>query len=402
MSLPASSTPSVSIQHSLWVRSARVDSQPVWKGLRGALARRGVETVLLKDANDADGLRRIRDVAWKSDRHIVLHGLMADELAALRPVFKDRRNFSMVLIDWWASPAWYNLNADYLVFHFYNGVAVRRGWCPFVPPQAALPAPLHLPERWIPYTAACMGVRTAASVLWPALDLLKRRERGQDRVPPERLLYFPLPIAPEELELGSERPELDFSSMGATVGYWIMRDAYAPSRHHCANLYADRRHIIETLLRHGEGFTVYDRRKNSRYLTWAEWCGVIRRSRYAISTGGLHGASIPKYMEYLCLGTPVLGTAMPYEFPWLDDCLVEWDFAERDPVKIRRQMEKARETHPRLRQNCLDRRDQLIRLYDPERLLDMLQAQYDGQPVPEGYLKPLPAKPHPVAHSGGA
>jgi hypothetical protein len=51
-------------------------------------------------------------------------------------------------------------------------------------------------------------------------------------------------------------------------------------------------------------------------------------------------------------------------------------------------MNEAIERQPKLRENCLKWRDRLFELYNIHRLLDMLQAQADGKPIPPGYLKP--------------
>jgi hypothetical protein len=48
---------------------------------------------------------------------------------------------------------------------------------------------------------------------------------------------------------------------------------------------------------------------------------------------------------------------------------------------------------PRLRENCLNLRDQLFKLYNPHRILDLLQEQADGKPIPPGYLKPEASAP---------
>jgi hypothetical protein len=46
------------------------------------------------------------------------------------------------------------------------------------------------------------------------------------------------------------------------------------------------------------------------------------------------------------------------------------------------------EQQPALRENCLALRETLLQLYNPHRVLDLLQEQADGKPIPPGYLKP--------------
>ena len=41
-----------------------------------------------------------------------------------------------------------------------------------------------------------------------------------------------------------------------------------------------------------------------------------------------------------------------------------------------------------LRENCLKWRERLLKLYSVHELLNLLQDQLDGKPLPPGYLKP--------------
>jgi hypothetical protein len=58
-----------------------------------------------------------------------------------------------------------------------------------------------------------------------------------------------------------------------------------------------------------------------------------------------------------------------------------------DSRKIKPLLDEALERYPVLRANCLKWREQLFKLHDIHRLLDMLQAQADGKPIPPEYLR---------------
>jgi hypothetical protein len=75
------------------------------------------------------------------------------------------------------------------------------------------------------------------------------------------------------------------------------------------------------------------------------------------------------------------------EAPWLDDCLFPLDIMRLTPAGLKPLLHEALERHAVLRDNCLNWRERLLKLHDPNTLLDMLQSQMDGQPVPPGYLK---------------
>src|SRR5208282_4094982 len=107
-----------------------------------------------------------------------------------------------------------------------------------------------------------------------------------------------------------------------------------------------------------------------------------------IATGGLHQASLPKVLEQICLGTPIIGPELPFEFPWLKDCIFPVDPMRVQASGLKPLLEEAMARHPGLRQNCLAVREKLLGMYSPDRLLDLVQEQIDGKPIPPGYLKP--------------
>jgi hypothetical protein len=376
----------ISVTKSLWVRSRGVDSQPVWKSLRTAFQSCGAEVFMLDGAQDTEGIERLRKRLWNSDQHVILHGLMAAELRALRPVFERRKNFSMALIDWWSSTAWFSLNAERLIFHFYNGIALRRGLAAFADPsQVPL---LTWPERKVWFEVVCCALRPAALGTWPLVDALNYFRKARDYNEPNRLVYFPLPIDPADVPLREAPVRYDFSIFAATGGYWLIRDPYVSARFNFANLYADRRRLADGIAIQGKEFRVFDRRKQDQWLPWEELSRIVRESRYALSTGGLHAASIPKFQEYVCGGTPVIGATLPFEFPWLDRCCFVPDPQANSPAALAAELRRAVDIHPKLRANCLNLRDEILRLYDAEQLLEMVQGQIDGRGIPAGYLKP--------------
>jgi hypothetical protein len=355
---------------------------PISKGLET----RGIKPHILPARSDRDGWDALKALLRKTDRHVMLHGLRDYELKPLYPLFKERKNFSVLLVDWWISPFWFTQNAEYVLFHLYNGIAVRTRAATFA--QDWQPPLLSWPDQFVRYLVACAALRPAAVLAQPFLDLRDRRLRETDVFRPERLVYFPIPISVENLPFRDEKPEYDFCNVGSTNGFWMMRDPYASAKYNFADLYSDRKRLFNLISKlEGKPYKIFDRRRFRERLSWETYCGSIRRSRFAISTGGLHQASVPKYLEYACFGTPMIGTTLPYEFPWLDKCLFPIDGLRVTPEELPEKLKEAFEIQPKLRQNCLELRDTLLRMYEPVNLFDMAQNQMDGQPVPPGYLR---------------
>ncbi len=152
-----------------------------------------------------------------------------------------------------------------------------------------------------------------------------------------------------------------------------MRDDYAPFKHTFANLYYDRQRLMDMIAPfNGKPFRIYDWRAHRRgrpVQAWEDYTRISRQSRYCVSTGGLHNAGLPKFLEYACLGVPMIGRKTPFEFPWLDDCLFEMDAMRLSPGQIKPLLDEALERWPILRENCLKWRDQLFKLYDTHRLV---------------------------------
>ena len=161
--------PRLNVNQSIWIRSGFTDRQYIFRSVRDALIERGITVLTLNGPRDTEGLEQIRKAVWASDAHVVMDGMMPGELRQLEPVFKDRKNFSMALVDWWTSAYWFTKNAEYLIFRNYNGIAVRRGLTAFAPGRK--PPLISWPEKWVPYAVVSAALRVPSLVLAPALQL---------------------------------------------------------------------------------------------------------------------------------------------------------------------------------------------------------------------------------------
>jgi len=349
----------------LWIRSGIMDQSSIFRSLCKALVERGVPILTLQGPDDREGLEQIRKTVWSSDRHVVMDGIMPHEARRLYPIFKDRRNFSMSMVDWWTSPHWFTRNAHYLVFRNYNGIAVRRGLGAFG--AGWRPPLLAWPERMNAFAVASCLLRGPALLAAPALELFHQRQRAMEDIPVNRLLYFPFTIDAGQVPVNTVAARYDFCNVSANGGYWFMRDPHASSWLNFANLYYDRLRLADFLSRPNSTYKFFDLRR-SPYLKWPEYMQVVQGSRFAIATGGLH--------------------QIPFEYPWLTQCLHPVEAATATPENLSRQLDEALARQTQLRENCLGVRDSLLKLYHPHRVLDLLQEQADGKPIPPGYLKP--------------
>jgi hypothetical protein len=373
------------VEECFWVRSPHSE-HPVFMPVTRTLQARGAKNYSLRMKTDPESLPTLKEMLWKSDAHVVLHGLSPKELRALKPILVERKNFSMVVIDWWNSPWWYAHHAEYLFFNLYNGIPVHTGVEKFAGGWS--PPLLSKPELMIPFHLAGAALRPLTLLAQPFRDFLKQLRRQRDDPDPKRLIYFPISVNPDNLPpLKLDQPVYDFSNIGATYGIWFMRSAYASAHYDFANLYLDRERLIDMIGQlEDRPYTTFDRRQHGR-LSWDEYCCVVRQSRYAIATGGLHEASIPKFLEYVCMGTPVLGRPLPYEYPLLRSCIFTVDALHSSPAELKTKLDEALAVQPKLRENCLAVRDKIIQLYDPQRILDLLQDQLDGKPIPPEYVQ---------------
>lgn len=385
MQTSSSGAPGVKLNECLWIRSQNVEWQSVFQPLLKTMEQRGMKVWRLQDCS-TESIERLRIELWKSDQHVILQGLLGREMHALRPIFESRKNFSVLPIDWWNSPFWFTRNATYLLFHNYNGIAART--------QLSLSLNEHR-APWLftyelrsPYAVMSALLRPPALLAAPFIELFNKWRRKSTPVDRSCLLYFPFAITADQVPLQSLPPQYDFTSMGATTGPWLIRDPYASAWFNFANLYADRRRLVDMIAQFdGRPFKVYDRRRNYTFMPWEELNRIIRQSRFMICTGGLHQNSVPKFLEYACLGVPMIGSTLPFEYPWLNECLFPVDAMKISAGKLKPKLAEALELQPKLRDNCLKWRDTLLKMYDPGTLLDLLQDQIDGKPIPSSYLK---------------
>ncbi len=101
-----------------------------------------------------------------------------NEMAHLKPILRDRKNFSMVVIDWWNSPWWYAHHAEYLIFNLYNGIDVHSGAAQFA--NGWNPPLFSKPELMIPFHLAGSALRPLALLSSPFRDLCKTLRRRSD------------------------------------------------------------------------------------------------------------------------------------------------------------------------------------------------------------------------------
>lgn len=383
--------PRFSINESLWVCGGARTQEILYPRVEtAALRERGARVFLLNGTKDTKGLEELGHLARQGDLHIVFMWLRPREMMALRPILRERKNFSVVLDDWWIYPDWVTRDANYVINRMYNGLAVRLGQTKLV----TVPPPLvSLPQAISPYGVAGLLLRFPALAAWPLLDVYKWLQRCGEEIRPEQLLYLPLSLLPESLPLRGEKIEYDFSVTGSVTGMWVMRDRYASFKDSFANLYADRKRLMDLIVQfNGKPFKIYDWRLLSEGdrlppRTWEDYCRITRQSRYVVATGGLHNAGLPKHLEYACLGTPMIGRQTVFEYPWLEECMFSVDVMRLTANQMKPLLDDAMDRHPVLRENCLKWREQLFKLHNIQTLLDVLQAQADGQPVPPGYLK---------------
>lgn len=373
----------ISLNDCLWIYS-----ENVYRPLRNAqteinaVKQRGMATFAIKDAGDKVGLEQLRNLVWKDDRHVILTRLHPAEMSALKPIFSERKNFSVFYDDWWIMPHWFTREAEYVVFRKYNGIAIRLGkvnWTDHTPPLFYNP---FFPDARSNYSMQAAALRPLALAISPAVNLANIFRRQMENLDPRRFLYFPFAVKADDLPLKTDADyQYDFLNVWSVCGIFIMRDPFAPFHHTFANLYADRLKMTKLLLQTAHSFY------HSRKYNWNDYVEVVQQSRYAVASGGLCDKFNPNFLECACLGTPMIGRSVPFDAPWFDDCLFPVDIMNMTLEKIKPLLTEALERHDEFRGKCLSWRDRLLKMYDPHTLLDMLQMQIDGKSIPSGYLK---------------
>jgi hypothetical protein len=292
-------------------------------------------------------------------------------------------------------PHWFLREASYILFRNYNGIAFRLGMAPFLEEGPKPPVVMIPPPPRATYTMAATVLRVPAVAISPVINLWNYWRRQSEPIEPKRYLYFPFPVDGKDAALEKEELKYDFANTGGTCGIWLMRDPRVSFQYSFANLYYDRQRLTDEIAAlEGNPFTFYDCRPEPKQLPYPEYARKNRQTRFLISTGGLQNTSVPKYLEYACVGTPMIGRALPFEFPWLDDCLFPVDAMRLRPGELKPLLRQALDRYPVLRDNCLKWRDRLLELYSIHRLLDLVQSQADGKPIPADYLKGEARKTH--------
>jgi len=355
----------------------------------GILNAGGTKTFLFKGGKDPEEMKALRQLLWQRDEHVILSWLTPGELATIQPLLRDRKNFSIVGDDWWLMPYWYTREADYILFRKYHGVAVRLGHLPFVngakPPLLVNPFPYQLSK----YSMTISLLRPAALAASPFLEVRNWWRRRSDPVVPEKCVYLPFGINAADVPLKNEKIQYDFGNTSGAMGLWFMRDPYAPARYTCANLYHDRRRLVDLLASfENNPFTFYDcRREKNYYMPWDLYLQKTQQSRFVVVSGGLHDAALPKFLEYACMGVPMIGRAVPLEHPWQEDVIFPVDMMGVTREQLKPLLHQALERYPVLREKALNGRDRLLKQYHFDKILDMAQAQVDGQSIPTDYVK---------------
>lgn len=376
----------ISLNESLWIYG-----EDIYQSTRNsraeidALNPRGATNFMLKKGAGRKDLEQLRRLVWQSDKHVILTRLNPSELTTIKPIFTTRKNFSVIYDDWWIMPHWYTCEADYVIFRKYNGIAVRLGkalWAKDSPPLLFNPF-----NSLTKYSICASALRFPALAVSPILSVINHFRRQRETINSERYLYMPYCIIAEDLPLKTtDQYKYDFANTGSTSGIWIMRDPFAPFSHTFADLYCDRLRLTRMIDAYNDNpFTFYH--NHGKFFQWNTYVEKTCESRFVVSTGGLQDTLGPKFLEYACLGTPMIGRAVPFEAPWLEDCLFPVDIMRMTAAKLGPLLHEALERHARLRANCLNWRDRLLKLHAPNTVLDILQTQIDGQPIPPGYLK---------------
>ena len=378
------------IDESLWVRGESTDIARNARSEAAALRARGANIFMLKNCRDTEGLQRLDDLLRQSDVHVILARLLPKELAAIQPLLRERKNFSVVVDDWWCMPHWFLREAEYIFFRNYNGLAVRNGLSSLVegpqPPFFFNPFP-----QFASYTAIGAILRPAAPILSPLVEIANIWRRRAEPVNPKRYVYFPFQVNGADVPLKVEKLKFDFTNTGGTSGIWVIRDPFVSFKYTFANLYYDRQRLTDYIATFKDNpFKFYDWRWEKRWTTWDEYVLTNRQSRFAVACGGLHQTSVPKFLEYVCLGTPMIGRRLPFEYPWMDDCLFDVDIMRLTPAQLKPLLHQALDRYPAMRESCLKWREPLLKLYDLNALVEMAQGQIDGKPIPPGYLRPEP------------
>ena len=350
----------------------------------------GTKIFLFKGGKNPEELKALRELLWKQDDHIVLSSwLKPYELAEIYPLIRDRKNFSVVADDWWQMPYWFTREADYVLFRKYHGMAVRLGHLAFVngakPPLLLNPFSRQISK----YLLLCSVLRPVALVVSPFREAQNWWRRQHETVTPDRYVYLPFGIDAADVPLLPGKIQYDFANTSGTFGIWFNRDPYAPAHYTFANLYHDRRRLVDAIASfENNPFSFYDcRREKNFYIPWDVYLQKTQQSRFVVCSGGVQDAALPKFLEYACMGIPMIGRPAPFEHPWQEDVVFPVDMMGVTRQQLKPLLYEALDRYPTMREKCLNLRERLLELYHFDAILDMAQAQIDGQPIPTDYIK---------------
>jgi hypothetical protein len=407
VSAPETRRGAIQLTKCLWIQKGfSIEANRICAGYARSLQELSVRVEHFRDPEDQEGIERITRLLRQSDDHVVLFYMGPSDLRAFGKVLIERGNYTLIADDWWLTPHVFFRHAEYVLFRCFGAFAVRLGLGPFARfGEAAL---LEWPSPLNSFGLGMLATRMASLGLCPILEMAKAIQRKMETTPLDRLIYFPYPIRAEDVQYRETAPQYDFSNVGNLYGPWLMRDPFAPSWFAGANLYSDRRRIVEAMLAwDGRPYAMLNWYGRNRMSLYDELCQVVRQSRLTVATGGIQQNLVPKYIEFACLGTPMVGRFLPYEHPWLDQCLFPIDPLTVTRENIRPQLEQALALQPKLKEGCLRVRQQLLKLYCFENCLRVAQEQIDGRPIPPGYLKVnfrsgAPGPPVPLGRYAGA
>ncbi len=308
----------------------------------------------------------------RQNAHLIFCYLLPHQVKSLFKEVKDRRNFSMIIDDWWDQPFEITILADNLIFRKNHGVMVRRGLLPFMGPDEPPyftwnPGGLYAKFASIA-RVYCSGFHYYGEGFQ---TVLRKQVAAKQRI-------FHLPYSSDfaaDVPIRELVPKHEFLQTHAIVGIWPMRDPFATERYGFANLYYDRLKLANGVNQWQGSFSICDNRRDPVRIPYPEYMQRCQQSKFVIATGGLHQAAVPKFMEHIATATPIFGMDIPGEMPWLKDCTFRVNALRLNGGQIRKAMQDAIDDYPRLKQNCENHREKIIREYRFDQLITKLERQ---------------------------
>ncbi len=376
--------PAIDITQSIWILQKNILPFPANQLLYETLQRKGILTFIY----DPDQLPKLTRILRKRKNHVIFQNPLGKELQSLKEILKRRRNFSAIYADWWTVPPSPLMDyADYLIFHHLNALkAAQRG-------TRAILLTLRLPfwsrpQNWKLHEVLLSALRLPYLPAIPLVEIGKSWQRKKYNWQKKRLLYFPFainPAAPEFNTLSADPPQYDFANLGSTSFFCRAKSSYVPAALSFINLYTDRLKMVEMISR-AKNFRLFDCRKTPVY--GRETIQIIKKSKYVISTGGYHQASILKYLEIIACGTPIIGAKLPHEFSCLNQAIYPLNALHSSPQQIQKKLQEAIKQYPAFKQAALQARQKTFQYYNQEAILTLLQKQFAGAKISPPYFTP--------------